>query len=205
MKKLYVTLGFLFTVWLSPISADALKNSLTNILNEKETSSMVDLSHINLSGKPNPVGQIRKSRSSKAVIAIVNGHKIIKKQADLYLKERTKGKVSDFDAIAPEQQKRLVSELSLPLLVTDAAKKELSAMEKEAVYTRTWMKKEALKTTISDETALAAYNQITEQAKEHNATAQVPPFESVKDKLKLQIMEKTIIDELMKNVEIKVL
>ncbi len=205
MKKLCVLLGLSLTVLISPVSADALKNSLTNMLNEKETSSMVDLGNINLNGKPKPVQQVRKTRSSKAVIATVNGHKIIKKQADDYLKKRTQGKVSNFDAIAPEQQKRLVYELSLPVLVLDAAKKELSDIEKQAVYTRTWMKKEALTTTITDEEALIAYNQITKQAQENNATAPVPPFESVKDKLKLQMMEKTIVGKLMKDVEIKVL
>jgi len=205
MKKLCVSLGLSLTVLISPVSADALKNSLTNMLNEKETSSMVDLGAINLNGKPKPVQQVRQSRSSKAVIATVNGHKIIKKQADEYLKKRTQGKVTNFDAIPPEQQKRLVYELSLPLLVLDAAEKELSDLEKQAVYTRTWMKKEALRTTITDEQALAAYNQITKQAQEHNATAPAPPFESVKDKLKLQIMEKSIVDKLMKDAEIKVL
>ena len=205
MKKLCVLLGLSLTVLISPVSADALKNSLTNMLNEKETSSMVDLGNINLNGKPKPVQQVRKTRSSKAVIATVNGHKIIKKQADDYLKKRTQGKVSNFDTIPPEQQKRLVYELSLPVLVLDAAKKELSDIEKQAVYTRTWMKKEALTTTITDEQALVAYNQITKQAQENNATAPVPPFESVKDKLKLQMMEKTIVGKLMKDVEIKVL
>ena len=205
MKKLCVLLGLSLTVLISPVSADALKNSLTNMLNEKETSSMVDLGNINLNGKPKAVPQVRKSRSSKAVIATVNGHKIIKKQADTYLKQRTQGKVTNFDAIPPEQQKRLVYELSLPVLVLDAAKKELSAIEKQAVYTRTWMKKEALTTTITDEQALGAYNEITKQAQENNATAPIPPFESVKDKLKLQMMEKAIVGKLMKDVEIKVL
>ncbi len=205
MKKLCVLLGLSLTVLISPVSADPLKNSLTNMLNEKETSSMVDLGNINLNGKPKPVQQVRKSRSSKAVIATVNGHKIIKKQADTYLKQRTQGKVTNFDAIPPEQQKRLVYELSLPVLVLDAAKKELSALEKQAVYTRTWMKKEALATTITDEQALGAYNEITKQAQENNATAPIPPFESVKDKLKLQMMEKAIVGKLMKDVEIKVL
>jgi hypothetical protein len=166
---------------------------------------MIDLGNINLNGKPKQVQQVRKSRSGKAVIALVNGHKIIKKQADAYLKQRTQGKLTNFDAIPPEQQKRLVYELSLPLLVTDAAKKELSDIEKQAIYTRTWMKKEALKTTITDEEALSAYKQITKQAQENNATAPIPPFESVKDKLKLQMLEKSIVETLMKDVEIKVL
>ena len=205
MKKVSIFLGLSFIVLTSSLSADALKNSLTNMLKEKETSSIVDLGNINLNGKPKPVQQLRKTRSSKAVIATVNGHKIIKKQADAYLSKRTQGKIKNFDAIPPAQQGRLIQELSLPILVLDAAKKELSDLEKQAVYTRTWMKKEALSTTITDEQALEAYNAIKKQAEENNATTQAPPFESIKDRLKLQMMEKAIVGKLMKDVEIKVL
>jgi len=205
MKQSYVFLGLVWAVWINPLSADALKNSFTNMLNAKETSSIVDLGAINLNGKPKPVAQLRKTRSSKAVIATVNGHKIIKKQADAYLNKRTQGKIKNFDSIPPSQQKRLVQELSLPILVLSAAKKELSALEKQAIYTRTWMKKEALSTKITDEQALVAYNEIKKQAEESNATTQAPPFESIKDRLKLQMMEKAIVGKLMKDVKIKVL
>lgn len=204
MKKLCVFLGVSLTVSLTPLSADALKNSLTHMLNEKETSSMVDLGNINLSGKANP--SFNKPRSGKTVIGTVNKHTIRKKQADSYLKERTQGKVSNYDNLPPEQQQRLIYELSLPLLIADAAKKELSALEKQAAYTRTWMKKEALKTTITDEEALKAYHVITKQAQENNDTTRsIPPFESIKDKLKLQMIEKEIVEKLMQNVKIKVL
>ena len=64
-----------------------LKNSLTNILNEKDTSpSMVNLSNLNINGKAKPVQNVPKTRSSKAVVATVNGHKILKKEADAHLK-----------------------------------------------------------------------------------------------------------------------
>lgn len=204
MKKLCVFLGVSLVVWLTPLSADALKNSLTNMLNEKETSSMVDLGNINLNGKENP--SLNKPRSGNTVVGTVNKHRIRKKQADSYLKERTQGKVSNYDSLPLEQQKRLIYELSLPLLIADAAKKELSDLEKQAAYTRTWMKKEALKTTITDEEALKAYNKITKQAQENNVTTTpIPPFESIKEKLKLQMMEKEIVGKLMKDVKIKVL
>ena len=200
MTKIFMLLGLSLGLVISSASADDLKNSLTNMLNTQETSGMVDLGNINLDAKPIQ----KKERSAQTVIATINGHKIIKKEADNYLKQRTQGKVTDFDTIPPEQKTRLVYELSLPLLVSDAAKKELSDIEKQAVYTRAWMKKEALKTTITDEQALVAYNEITKQAQENNATAPVPPFESVKDKLKLQMLEKAIVGKLMKDVEIKV-
>ena len=204
MKKLCVFLGVSLTVWLTPLSADALKNSLTNMLNEKESSSMVDLGNINLNGKANP--SFNKPRLGNTVIGTVNKHTIRKKQADNYLKERTQGKISNYDNLPPEQQQRLIYELSLPLLISDIAKKELSALEKQTAYTRTWMKKEALKTTITDEEALKAYDEITKQAKENNVTtSSIPPFESIKEKIKLQMIEKEIVGKLMKDIKIKVL
>lgn len=204
IKKVSIICSLSLMVLTSSLSADALKNSLTNMLKEKETPSIVDLGSINLNGKPKPVQQLRKTRSSNAVIATVNGHKIIKKQADAYLSKRTQGKIKNIDAIPPAQQGRLIQELSLPILVLDSANKELSEREKQAAYTRTWMKKEALSTTITDEQALVTYNTIKKRAEENNATTPVPPFESIKERLKLQMIEKAIVGKLMKDAEIKV-
>jgi len=201
MTKMLMVLGISSALMMTSLSADDLKNSLTDMLNTKETSGMVDLGNINLDGKPKQP----KTRSSKSVIATVNGHKIIKKEADSYLKQRTQGKVTDFDHLPPEQRSRLIQELSLPVIVLDAAEKELSEEEKLAVYTRTWMQKEARKINVTDEEALKVYNQIKQQAQENNATQNIPPFESIKDKLKIQIIEKTLVDKLMKDAKIEVL
>ena len=201
MRKTFMLLGVSFTLMITSVSADALKNSLTNMLNTKETSGMVDLGNINLDAKP----KVPKTRSSKTVIATVNGHKIIKKEADNYLKQRTQGKVTNFDHLPPEQRPRLIQELALSVIVLDAAQKELSEEEKEAVYTRTWMQKEARKINVTDEQALTVYNQLKQQAEENNATQNIPPFDSIKDKLKIQIIEKTLVDKLLKDEKIEVL
>jgi hypothetical protein len=205
MKKFFILLGISIGLLQSSASADALKNSLTNMLNEKEDpSSMVNLGSINLNGKQKPTPESIKSRPSTAVIATVNGHKIIKKEADNYLKQRTKGKVMDFDHLPPEQRARLIQELALPVLVLDTAKKELSQEEKQIVYTRTWMRKEALKMNITDEQAKEVYNGLTHQARENNSTGAIPPFDAIKDKLKIQMLEKALISKLMKDVQIEV-
>ena len=201
MRKTFMLLGVSLSLVVSSASADALKNSLTNMLNTKETSGMVDLGNINLDAKP----KVPKTRSSKTVIATVNGHKIIKKEADNYLKQRTQGKVTDFDHLPPEQRSRLIQELALPVMVLDAAQKELSEEEKQAVYTRAWMQKEARKINVTDEQALTVYNQLKQQAEENNATQNIPAFENIKDKLKIQIIEKTLVDTLIKDAKIEVL
>lgn len=201
MTKIFMGVGVSFALMITSVSADDLKNSLTDMLNTKETSGVVDLGNINLDAKPKQP----KTRSSKAVIATVNGHKIIKKEADGYLKQRTQGKVTNFDHLPPEQRPRLIQELALPIIVLDAAQKELSEEEKQAVYTRTWMQKEARKINVTDEEALKVYDQLKQQAQENNATQNIPPFESVKDKLKIQIIEKTLVDKLIKDAKIEVL
>jgi hypothetical protein len=201
MTKIFMGVGVSFALMITSVSADDLKNSLTDMLNTKETSGVVDLGNINLDAKPKQP----KTRSSKAVIATVNGHKIIKKEADSYLKQRTQGKVTDFDHLPPEQRPRLIQELALPIIVLDAAQKELSEEEKQAVYTRTWMQKEARKINVTDAQALTVYDQLKQQAEENNATQNIPPFETVKDKLKIQIIEKTLVDKLIKDAKIEVL
>jgi len=200
MTKIFMLLGVSLGLVISSASADDLKNSLTNMLNTKETSGMVNLSNLNLDAKPKQP----KTRSAKTVIATVNGHKIIKKDADAYLKQVTQGKVTNFDKIPPKQRSRLIQDLAFPVLVLDSAKKELSEVEKEAVYTRTWMQKEALKIKITDDQALEVYNQLKKQSQENNATGNIPPFDTIKDKLKLQMIEKTLIGRLMKDAKITV-
>jgi hypothetical protein len=204
MKKILVLSVFL-GLCVNSLSADDLKNSLTHMLNTKDTSpSMVDLSSIDINGKAKPVKKVRKKRSAKAVVAMVNGHKILKKEADEHLKKRTRGQMSDFDYLPRKQRLRLIQEIALPILALESAQKELSEGEKEAIYARTWIQKEALKIKITDEQAKEVYNQIKQQSQEKNATANVPPFEKIKNKIKSQILEKQIIGKLMKDVEIKV-
>ena len=205
MKKYFILLGITVGLFQGTASADALKNSLTNMLNEKEDpSSMVNLGGINLNNPQAPAKNTIKTRPDSTVIATVNTHKIIKKEADAYLKQRTQGKVTDFDFLPPEQREKLVKELSLPILVMDVAKKELSEEEKQMVYTRMWMRNEAQKINITDEQAMEVYNGLTFQARENNSTAPIPPFDTIKDKLKMQMLEKAIVTKVMKDADIKV-
>ncbi|WP_415407586.1 hypothetical protein ACLHDG_03380 [Sulfurovum sp. CS9] len=205
MKKYLVVLSLSLGLFVSPVSADALKNSLTNMLNEKDTSpSMVNLSNLNINGKAKPVQNVPKTRSSKAVVATINGHKILKKEADAHLKKRTQGKMSNFDHLPKKQRLRLIQEMALPVLALDSAQKELSVEEKEAVYSRLWMQKEVLKIKITDEQVKKVYDQLKQRSEENNATTQIPAFETVKDKMKLQMKDKQMVGTLMKDVEIKV-
>jgi len=206
MKKYLVVLSVSLGLFVGSVSADELKNSLTNmLLNEKEPSStMVNLSGISVDGKPKGIPELQKSRSANAVVATVNGHKVLKKEADAHIKKRTQGQITDFDRLPEEQRLRIIEELSLPILALDSAEKEISVQDKESLYTGIWMRKEASKIKITDEQIQAVYDQLKQRAVENNNTANIPPFDSIKDKLKSQMIEKKIIDKLMKDVKIKV-
>ncbi len=204
MKKYLIILSISFTLFINHASADALKSSLLNMLNEKDTTSMVNLSNLDIDAKPKPVKRVKKARSSKAVIAMINSHKILKKEADAYLKKRTQGKMSNFDYLPKKQRLRLIQEMALPILIGESAQKELSSEEKEVVTTRLWMQKEVTKVKMTDEKVKKVYDQLHQQSKENNSTRDIPTFESVKDKIKMQLIEKQIIGNLMKNSEVKV-
>lgn len=205
MKKYFILLGITLGFFQGTAFADALKNSLTTILNKKEDpSSAVSLNGINLNN-PQPVFQKKpETRPASTVVATVGAHKIIKKDADVYLKQRTKGKIADFDLLPPEQRRKLVEELAFPLLVAGIAQKELSQVEKPIVYTRIWMREEAQKIHITDEQIKEVYSNLSFEARENNSSVPIPPFEVVKERLAAQMLEKQIIAKVMKDVDIQV-
>ncbi|QOR62459.1 hypothetical protein ACM66Z_03000 [Sulfurovum sp. ST-21] len=203
MKKIVVAIGLSSGLLIQSASADALKNSLSGMLNKKEeTPAMVNLNGISLGSKPDRVKP--KTRSAKAVIATVNGMEIVKKEADNYLSKRTKGKIKDFDLLPKKQRLALVKELALPMLLAEKAKKELSSEEKDAVLSRVWMQKSVAATNVPDEQVRAAYEKIKAQAKAQSALQQIPPFEAVKDRIKLQIIEQQVVAQLLNGAKIRV-
>ena len=204
MKKFLALSCISVSLVSTSLSADALKNSLTNIMKTDDSTQMVDLSNISLNAKPRPVKKVRKNRSSNTVIGTVNKHKILKKDADRYLTQRTKGKITNSDSIPPKQRKMLIQELALPLLAMDAAKNELTPLEKETVFNRTWMQKEARKMQIKDDEVRVIYDQLKQKSIDNNDTRTIPAFEAIKNRLKMQMVEKSIMGKLMKDVNITV-
>ena len=200
MKKMLVAAGLCAGMMVQSASADALKNVLSKKLHTQE--SMPGMVNLDVLNNPEPVKP--KSRSSKAVIAVVNGHKIIKKEADAYLSKRTKGEISDFDLLPKKQRLALVKELSLPILLSSGAKKELSEEEKSAVLSRAWMAKQMKEANITDEELHAAYDKIKAQAKAKSALQQVPPFDAIKDRIRMQIAEQQVVSNMMKGASIRI-
>jgi len=204
MKKFFVLVGVSVCLLSTNASADALKNSLTNIMKTDDSSQMIDLGNINLNAKPRPVKKVHKNRPGKTVIGTVNKHKVLKKEADAYLAQRTQGKIKNFDSIPLNQQKMLIQELALPMLALDAAQSELTELEKQTVITRVWMQKEARNIKIEDDDVRVVYDKLKQQSIDNNDTRTIPAFEAIKNKLRMQMIEKDMMTKLMKDVKIKV-
>jgi len=206
MKKSFVVLCAVSGLFVGSVSADGLKSSLSHMMQKEDpTPGMVDLSRISVNGKAKPVQPAVKSRPAKAVVATVNGHKIIKKDADDYLSKRTQGKVDNFDLLPKAQRMRLLQEMSVADLAEEMAKKELTQQEKTAVLTRVWMQKEASKTKVTDAQVKEVYDSMKQREAERNSSKAIPEFETIKNRMKMQMTEKAIVGKLMKDVKIKVI
>jgi hypothetical protein len=111
MKKLFLLLLSFSLLWIFPVSADGLKNSLNRLMDTKDQRSIVNLGQINLKGKTKSLSRTIKKRSSNTIIATVDGYKIRKREADAYLKKATKGKIKDYDRLAKKQQSMVINDL----------------------------------------------------------------------------------------------
>jgi len=271
MKKILCTLGLASALLVSSVSADALKNSLNNILNQKDSSGMVNLNGVSVGTKPKRkvVKQVRKvrksrpgsaiigryndgkvvrkkeadkyikkatkgkikdldllpkkqrlmvlkdlkrmyeikhfkSRPAKAVVATVNGHAIHKKEADIYLKSVTGGKVKDFDRLDKKQRLVLIQDLARPIMLREAVESNVTEVEKEAIFKQMWLEKQRATIEVSNDEMLALYEAKKEKALAANPQAKIPPYISLGDNLKNEVLEQKMMGNLMKDVNITV-
>jgi len=204
MNKILLTSVAIMGIMTTTLTADALKNSLTGMMHKKDTTpGMVDLSRLDVTAKP----QMRQpvTRSSKAVVAIVNGQKVIKKDADMYLKKRTNGEVSNFDLLPKKQRRRLLQEMYLSDIAASVANKELTNQEKVGIYSRMWMQKEMKKHQVTDAQAREAYDKLKENSAKNPNAKPIPEFDKIKNNMKMQMSEKLIMSKIAKDSKIKVI
>lgn len=183
------------------VSADPLKNSLSDMIKKKDTSpgGMVDLDSIGLK-KVKPA-----SRPGKAVVGTINGKKVLKKEADAHLKKRTNGKISDFDLLPKDQRLNLIKDMALPIIISQGYNKELSDKEKEVAFTRIWMQKKIKTTNVSDEELKQSYDEMKYMTlQKYGPTKEIPPFEAVKENIHRKIIEQKIIGVLMQDVNVTI-
>lgn len=135
-----------------------------------------------------------------SVVGSVNGIPIYKTEAQSALKALGNDTMT-FDTLPPEARKQLLEIIAPSKLVAEAAKKDLSTKEKNAALSGFWMQKKMNSTTVTDKEAKDIYEKIKKSSKEGD---KVPPFEQVKENIKMQLKQEKVIEGLMKNIKIKV-
>jgi len=133
----------------------------------------------------------------------VNGMKITVSEANKALKVLTKGKMT-WDKLPKEGKQQLITMMAPSKLVAAAAKKGLSAKEKEAALAGFWMQKQMAKQKVSDKEAKKAYNTMVKAAKKAKSKQKIPSFKQVKNSIKMQLRQEKVVKRLMKKATIKV-
>ncbi|MEA2027425.1 MAG: hypothetical protein U9N49_00415, partial [Campylobacterota bacterium] len=94
-----------------------------------------------------------------AVIGTVNGHKIMKSEANKFLKAVTpkEKEVLTFDKLDKKQKDAIVKNLAPGVLIKNKAQKEVSAEEKEQVIANYWMQTKMADIKVDDKEAKEVY------------------------------------------------
>lgn len=143
-----------------------------------------------------------KGRPKETVVATVNDHDIIKSEADKYIIQVTHGNIKDFDLLDEKQKKLVITDLARPILLAEEAQKNMTDEEKALVFRQMWIDKQMATTDVTNDEMIALYEAIKKETLAKNPNAKIPPYISLGDKLKKQVVEKKIIDKLMHNVQI---
>ena len=145
-----------------------------------------------------------KSRPDSAVIAIVNGIPIYKKEANTLLKKITVGKVKDFDRLDKKQQAMLVEDLARPIVLREAIENDISPEEKDEIFKQMWLEKERATIKVTPEEMLALYENKKSQILATNPQAQIPPYISLGEQLKGEIIKQKIMSNVVKDMKISI-
>jgi len=146
----------------------------------------------------------KKSRAPNVIIATVNGVNIVKKDADIFLKRMTAGKVKDFDTLDSNQQKLLIGDLAKPIVLKNIVETNLTREEKDGILRQFWLEKQKQSIDVSSDDMLALYEAKKAKSLATNPNAVIPEYLTVGEQLKSELIEKKITQKLMKDVEIEI-
>ncbi len=141
--------------------------------------------------------------ASAKTAAKVNGIEITVEEANSALKALTEGKMT-WEKLPDAGKKELIHMMAPSRLVAIQSKKELSQEEQDAVISGYWMKQQISKINVSDTEVRETYNRMVKVAKKSDSTQKIPPFSEVKENIRLQIKKDRIVDNLMKNAQIRI-
>lgn len=129
----------------------------------------------------------------------VNGVNITVKEANEALKVLTK-EDTNWSKLPATDRKQLIRMMAPAKLVALKSKSELSKEEKDAAIAGFWMNKSISQTKVTDAEAQEVYD----RAKSANSKQQIPPFDAVKNNIKLQIAQDKVVSDLMNSAKIEV-
>ena len=113
------------------------------------------------------------------------------------LQESRKALQAEADA-----KKQLIEMMAPAKLVAAESKKSLTDKEKEAALSSFWMQKKIATTPVTDKEAQEAYDKMKKVAEEAKSTQKIPPFDVVKNSIKMQLSQEKVVAELMKNAKV---
>jgi len=192
--------GMLF----SPLVADRLKNSLSNVLKHKDTTPLVDLSGLDINAKTNSTQYMKPvTRSSNAIVANVNGKDIVKSKLDKFLYKVSNKKIKDFDLLQPKQQIMLIKQYYLPHYIASLAIQDIPKDQRYELYRSIWMRKKTSQINISEEDMQKTYQTMLENAQLNHQEQLIPPYDNIKDKIKIQLLDDAIKKYVLKDATIE--
>jgi len=132
----------------------------------------------------------------------VNGMEITVDEANKALKILSKGKMT-WDKLPKEDKMKLIQMMAPTKLVAKAAIKGLTPKEKEAALAGFWMQKKMAEVKLSDKEVKDAYDKLKKSAKKAKSKQKIPPFDAIKNQIKMQLAQENVVGELIKNAKIK--
>jgi len=132
----------------------------------------------------------------------VNDMKITVEEADKALKSLTKGEKT-WAKLSEDERKQLINMMAPSKLVAAASRKGLTEKEKEAALAGFWMQKKMAEVKLSDKDVEEAYNKLKEAAEKAKSKQKIPSFDAIKNQIKMQLAQESVVGELMKNAKIK--
>ena len=98
----------------------------------------------------------------------------------------------------------LIQDLARPIILREAVESNVTEVEKEAIFKQMWLEKQRATIEVSNDEMLALYEAKKEKALAANPQAKIPPYISLGDNLKNEILEQKLMANLMKDVNITV-
>lgn len=138
-----------------------------------------------------------------SVIGTVDGHNIMKSEANKFLKAITpKGQESKvFDKLEKKQKEALVKNLAPGVLIKNKAQKDITNEEKEQLVANYWMQQKMVDIKVEDKEAKEIY---TKNKKMYIRDKKQLKFEDVKEFIKMQLKQKKLVDKVMKKAKVVV-